>query len=160
MQKDLNTHFTVQPGADPEITAKILAELPSLQKDLGAEQKLAQLMPPPPAAQTEAQPPPFADAAAAIMRGGRKYTDVQAPILAIFVSPHNPAHLPVPADKRAEYIAFDQASMAAHANAFEKLKSAKVVIIPNADHYVFLSNEQEVEKDIRDFLATLNAQGN
>jgi hypothetical protein len=35
-----------------------------------------------------------------------------------------------------------------------------VVTLPNAGHYVFLSNEQEVEKDIKDFLATLIANGN
>ena len=39
-------------------------------------------------------------------------------------------------------------------------KSAKVVTLPNADHYVFFSNEQEVEKDIKDFLATLNTKEN
>jgi alpha-beta hydrolase superfamily lysophospholipase len=63
-------------------------------------------------------------------------------------------------DKKAEFIALDQAKSAAQAEAFEKLKSAKVVILPNADHYVFFSNEQEVEKDIKDFLATLNAEAN
>jgi hypothetical protein len=35
-----------------------------------------------------------------------------------------------------------------------------VVTLPNADHYVFFSNEQEVEKDIKDFLVTLNAKEN
>ena len=35
-----------------------------------------------------------------------------------------------------------------------------LAILPNADHYVFLSNEQEVEKDIKAFLATLNPEGN
>jgi non-heme chloroperoxidase len=66
----------------------------------------------------------------------------------------------MPEDKKAEFIAFDQAQSAAQAKAFEKLKSAKVVILPNADHFVFFSNEQEVEKDIRDFLAKLYPQAN
>jgi hypothetical protein len=35
-----------------------------------------------------------------------------------------------------------------------------VVILPDADHSVFLSNEQEVEKGIEDIVATLNAEGN
>jgi hypothetical protein len=35
-----------------------------------------------------------------------------------------------------------------------------VVTLPNADHYVFLSNEQEAEKDIKDFLATLIGKEN
>jgi non-heme chloroperoxidase len=63
-------------------------------------------------------------------------------------------------DKKAEYLAVDQANSAAQAKAFEKLNSAKVVIIPNADHFVFLSNKQEVEKDMKDFLATLKTEGN
>jgi pimeloyl-ACP methyl ester carboxylesterase len=62
-------------------------------------------------------------------------------------------------NKKAEYIALDQAISATQAKAFEKLKSAKVVILPNADHFVFLSNEQEVEKDMKDFLATLKTEG-
>jgi hypothetical protein len=33
-------------------------------------------------------------------------------------------------------------------------------MLPDANHFVFVSNEQEVEKDIKDFLATLNAEGN
>jgi hypothetical protein len=61
-------------------------------------------------------------------------------------------------EQKAEFIALDQAESAAQAKAFEKLKSAKVVLLPNADHFVFLSNEQEVEKDTRDFLATLYPQ--
>lgn len=52
------------------------------------------------------------------------------------------------------------AQVTVQARAFEKLKSAKVVIIPNADHYVFRSNEQEVEKDIKDFLSTIEAAEN
>jgi pimeloyl-ACP methyl ester carboxylesterase len=160
LQKDLNTYLTAGPGADPkEIIAKMLADLPSLQKDLEADQKMAQLMPPPPAAQANALPP-FANAAEAIMRGEQKYTNIQVPVLAIFASPHNPAHMPrIPDDKKAEFVALDQARSAAQAKAFEKLKSAKVVIIANADHFVFFSNEQEVEKDIKDFLSTLKAEG-
>ena len=63
-------------------------------------------------------------------------------------------------DKKAEYVALDQANSAAQAKAFERLQSAKVVILPNADHFVFFSNEQEVEKDMKDFLATLKTEGN
>lgn len=60
----------------------------------------------------------------------------------------------------AEVIALNQAESADQAKAFEKLKSAKVVIIPNANHYMFQSNEQEVEKDVKDFLGRLNQKGN
>jgi non-heme chloroperoxidase len=81
---------------------------------------------------------PFADAAAAIIMGEQKYTNIQAPILAIFASPHSAEHLPpMSDDKKSEFLAMDHAKSAAQAKAFEKLKSAKVVILPNADHFVF-----------------------
>ena len=66
----------------------------------------------------------------------------------------------MPDDKKSAFTALDQARTAVQAKAFEQLSSAKVVTLPNADHYVFLSNEQEVEKDIKDFLATLIAKEN
>jgi pimeloyl-ACP methyl ester carboxylesterase len=161
LQSDLNAFLAGRPGTDQkEIIAKMLTALPQLQKDLEADQKRAELLPTPPNPGTRTEPP-FAAAAAAIINGEQKYTNIQIPILAIFASPHNTARLPHMADdKKAEFIALDQAKSAAQAKAFEKLKSAKVVILPNADHYVFVSNEQEVEKDIKDFLATLNAEAN
>jgi pimeloyl-ACP methyl ester carboxylesterase len=161
LQRDLNAFLSGGPGTDQkEIIARMLAAIPQLQKDLEADQKRAELLPPPP--NPGKRPPlPFADAAAAITKGEQKYTNIQAPILAIFASPHSIAHLPpMPDDKKSEFLALDQAKSAAQAKAFEKLKSAKVVILPNADHFVFFSNEQEVEKDMKDFLATLKAEGN
>ncbi|MGB8031705.1 MAG: alpha/beta hydrolase [Terracidiphilus sp.] len=160
LQSDLNAFLADRPETDQkEIIATTLADLSQLQKDLESHQKMAELLPPPPNSTTRPEPP-FADAAAAIINGEQKYTNIQVPILAIFASPHSTARLPhMPEDKKAEFIALDQAKSAAQAKAFEKLKSAKMVILPNADHYVFLSNEQDIEKDMKDFLASLNARG-
>jgi len=155
LQHDLKTFLSDQPGTDQkEIIAKMLAEFPLLQKDLEASQKWLELTPPLDT-QTKAEPP-FSEAAAAIIMGEQKYTSVQAPILAIFASPHSTADMPRIADeKKSEWIALDRAKSSAQAKAFKKLKSAKVVILPNADHFVFFSNEREVEKDMKDFLSTL-----
>lgn len=139
-----------------KLRADLLAELAQLQKDLEVDKKRADLMPPPPPGQAGSEPP-SAKVGNAIIKGEEKYTDIQDPILAIFASPHNPANLPpLTADKKAEFLALDQARSAAQAKAFGKLKSAKVVILPNADHYVFFSNEQEVEKARKDFLASVD----
>jgi len=160
LKRALNAFLTAQSGADLKSTiastANVLSEIRLVQKDLETFQSQLELLPPPP--NSGAMPVvPFA--APAIIRGEQKYTNIQVPILAIFASPHSTAHLPqMPEDKKAEFIALDQAESAAQAKAFEKLKSAKVVILPNADHFVFFSNEQEVEKDIRNFLATLYPQ--
>jgi non-heme chloroperoxidase len=161
LQRDLNAFLSGGPGTDQkEIVGKMLVALPQLQKDLEADQKRAELLPPPPNP-GKRPAPPFADAAVAIIKGEQKYTNIQAPILAIFASPHSTAHLPpMPDDKKSAFTALDQARTAVQAKAFEQLSSAKVVTLPNADHYVFLSNEQEVEKDIKDFLATLIAKEN
>jgi non-heme chloroperoxidase len=161
LQSDLNAFLSGGPGTDQkEIVGKMLAALPQLQKDLEADQKRAELLPPPPNP-GKRPAPPFADAAAAIIKGEQKYTNIQAPILAIFASPHSTAHLPpMTDDKKSAFIALDQARTGVQAKAFEQLKYAKVVTFPNAEHYVFLSNEQEVEKDIKDFLATLIAKEN
>lgn len=157
LQHDLKTFLSDQPGTDQkEIVAKMLAEFPLLQKDFEAYQKWFELIPSPLNIQTKAEPP-FSEASAAIIMGEQKYTSVQAPILAIFASPHSTAQMPQISDeKKSEWIALDRAKSSAQAKAFKRLKSAKVVIIPNADHFVFFSNEREVEKDMKDFLSTLN----
>lgn len=157
MRKQLNAYLAAPAGTDQtKLIADLLAGLPQLQKDLEADKKRADLMSPRPPGQAGTEPP-SATVGNAIIKGKEKYTDIHVPILAIFASPHNPAHLPpIAADKKAEFLALDQARSAAQAKAFEKLKSAKVVILPNADHYVFFSNEQDVEKAMKDFLASVD----
>ena len=162
LKRALNAFLIAQSGADMKSilasTANVLSEIRLVQKDLETVQTRLKLLP----AAPDSGPGPVAPfSPSAIIRGEQKYTSIQVPILAIFANPHSTAHLPkMPEDKKAEFIAFDQAESAAQAKAFEKLKSAEVVILPNADHFVFLSNEQEVEKDIKGFLATLYPQAN
>jgi pimeloyl-ACP methyl ester carboxylesterase len=153
VQKQLSAYLSARVGTDQkQIIADLLLELPVLEKDLEADQKQDELMPP---GQTGHEPP-FAVAANAINKGEEKYTDLQVPILAIFACPHNPANLPPLApDKKAEFIALDQSRTEAQVKAFGRLQSAKVVVLPNADHFVFFSNEPEVEKAMKDFLGTL-----
>jgi non-heme chloroperoxidase len=152
VQKQLGEYLSASPGADRKrIIADLLSQLPLLQKGLEIDQKHDELMPDRPSERFDA---PIAEA---IHDGERKYTDLEVPILAIFANPHNPANYfpQVPQDKLAELIALDQAKTAAQVKAFEKLKSAKVVVLPNADHYVFFSNKQDVERTMKDFLNTL-----
>lgn len=154
VQKQLGAYLSAS-GADQEkIIDDLLSELPLLQRDLEADQKRDDLIPPQP--KQFGSEPPFARVANAIRRGEEKYTHLQVPILAIFACPHNPANLPkIAPDKKAELIALDQSSTEAQIKAFEKLKSAKVVVLPNANHFVFFSNEKDVERAMKDFLSTL-----
>ncbi len=89
--------------------------------------------------------------------GQRKYTEIKVPILAIFASPHKLEPMP-------EYDAAGRAAVARtmqdhttlHIKALEAgIPSAHVVIIPNADHFVYQSNEADVLREVNAFLATL-----
>jgi non-heme chloroperoxidase len=94
----------------------------------------------------------------ALMAGQRKYNDVRVPVLAIFASPadlgpyadHDP-------DGRAAFEAYDSALTEAQAGAVRAAApSAHVVFLPHANHAIFLSNEVDVLREMRNFLAALN----
>lgn len=94
--------------------------------------------------------------AAAVMAGVQKYTSIRVPILAIFALPHDPG--PAVINNPDQLAAFkDQEPIAeAQAKAFEKgLPSAKVVRIPDANHFVFTSNEADVLREMNAFIAGL-----
>jgi non-heme chloroperoxidase len=139
-QKQLSAYLAASFGADRRrIIADLLSQLPRLQEGLEADQKHDALYPDGPSPKQ-----PDAQIRQAILNGEKKYNELEVPILAIFANPHNPAnYLPhVTQEKLAALGALDQARTAAQARAFEKLKSAKVVVLPNASHYVSSSNEQ------------------
>ncbi|HEY4338523.1 MAG TPA: alpha/beta hydrolase [Steroidobacteraceae bacterium] len=90
----------------------------------------------------------------AINDGQRKFTKLDVPILAICAVP-----ISLGATKRTisgSLIATYEANQAAQVDAFERgVHSARVVRIRDADHYVFLSNEAEVIRDIEMFAEQL-----
>ena len=84
-------------------------------------------------------------ASAAIQAGTQRYTNIKSPALAIYATPKVGA----PADAAA-------LSKEACVKAFEKgAPSSRIVRLPGATHYLFISNEAEVLKEIRDFIAAL-----
>jgi non-heme chloroperoxidase len=93
----------------------------------------------------------------ALMAGQRKYTSVRVPLLAIFASPadlgpyadHDP-------EARAAFEAYDSALTEAQAKAVRAAApSAHVVFLPHANHAIFMSNEVDVLREMRSFLAGL-----
>jgi non-heme chloroperoxidase len=103
--------------------------------------------------------PPRTPIQAALNFGVEEYTKIPVPILAIFACPHNwdRAFQNDPAMK-AKRLEADIASCTAQADAFAAgVPSAHVVRIPNADHYVFNSNEAEVVREMNAFLSKLEA---
>ena len=92
----------------------------------------------------------------ATMTGGQKYTEIPLPILAIFAVPHIPP--PAIGTNPTALTAFE-AREEAVAKMFETaLPSARVVRLRHADHYVFLSNEADVLREMNAFLARLPLQ--
>jgi pimeloyl-ACP methyl ester carboxylesterase len=96
----------------------------------------------------------------AIITGEQKYTEIRVPVLAIYANPHDPSPYAydtfnTPAE-RAAAEAIPTAETEEQAMAFETgVPSARVVRVPHANHYVFLSNEADVLREMHTFLATL-----
>ena len=90
----------------------------------------------------------------AIFAGEEKYTEIPVPVLAIYAIPHSG----MPAMGRDEATlaaakARDNAKSEAQAKAFEKgVPTARVVRLPNADHFVFTSHEGDVLREMNAFL--------
>lgn len=132
--------------------AELLAKLPQLEKELHQEQKeIAGIPPDPPEPAHEFGP------GEAIELGVEKYSEIKAPVFAIFAVPHNPAAFAdYDASGRAAMAKYDLDTTTAQANAFEAgIPSARVVRIPNADHFVYKSNEADVLREMNAFLAKL-----
>lgn len=137
-----------------ELLANLVATLPRFEKDLAPYQARFAALP-------DSAPAP-ADTLAnrvdiAIFRGEQKFGRVTCPVLAIYADPHSyggrfkghPEALKAAQDK-------DQSETTAQANAFSQGNPQAVVVrIPNADHFIFRSNETEVRKALDDFIRTL-----
>ena len=82
----------------------------------------------------------------AIMGGMQKYTKIPVPILAIYALPHASSAPDAAAEQKGE----------AFAKAFERgVPTARVIRIPNADHFVFISHETDVLREMNAFIEGL-----
>jgi pimeloyl-ACP methyl ester carboxylesterase len=141
----------LQAGAvlEPKFVDDMLTSIDQLEKDMQEIKKaLAQQKPP--------YPPPPPPIGLAIHFGQQKYTQIPVPILAIAACPHNFDRVNATPEAKAAMVADDRVRCTAQANAFEAgVPTAHVVRLPNADHYVFNSNEADVLREMNTFLATL-----
>ncbi len=101
--------------------------------------------------------PPRSPVGAALNFGAEKYTSIPVPALAIIACPHDWSHFfPNDPQRRAARLAADTAACSARAESFARgVPIARVVRIPNADHYVYRSNEAQVIDEMKKFLSTL-----
>jgi non-heme chloroperoxidase len=96
----------------------------------------------------------------AISAGSRRFTEIRVPALALFASPHGlgPWTSAYP-DQQAAFEAFarfDQAMTERQARAFELgVPGARVVRLTNAGHYMFITQEADVLRELIAFLERL-----
>ena len=100
--------------------------------------------------------PPRSPISAALNFGMQTYTNIPVPVLAIYACPHNWDRLP-DSPRKTVLIADDKARCSAWAANFRRgVPSARIIVIPNADHYVYLSNDAQVVEEMNAFLKTLH----
>ncbi len=136
--------------ADALIDELMDADLPRIRRDLPSLKRVAQSGPP-------GRFPPIAQA---IFSGLEEFTMVRVPILAIFADPPADTTPPTAARRTAAQVAADdalakefvEAQIAATKRA---APGAHIVRLAHANHYVFLSNEDQVLNDIRGFIQAL-----
>lgn len=151
----------LEPGKRPPDPRPLLDELlqtslPELERTLRQIQERFKNAPPQPQTPAPARPP-IAPIVAAISRGSQRYTDIRAPVLAIYAfeavrgQDGSPARVAAEAQNQMKR---DQAA------AFKAgVRSARVVRLDNASHDVFRSNESEVRREIDDFIRSLPKPG-
>ena len=145
MHRDLSELATASPSRMKVLIAEMQATMPALQREL----KTLGDQPAGASDNPQAGPRRLRDRIeGAIFTSMRKYPGVDAPALAIFASPHACTGLCISPQYKAQ-----EASVAAQADAFEAgVPSARVVRIADANHYVFLSNEADVMRDMNAFM--------
>jgi non-heme chloroperoxidase len=99
---------------------------------------------------------------AVMLQGMKKYANIPVPALAIFAIPHAHAKWmtdsadPTVRDAAKAFWATEDALTTRQAMAFEDgVSTAHVVRLRAADHYVYLSNEADVLREMRAFISSL-----
>jgi non-heme chloroperoxidase len=101
--------------------------------------------------------PPRSPIGAAMNFEVEKYTSIPVPVLAIMACPHDWSHLfQNDPERRAARLAADTAACSARADSFAHgVPTARVVRVPNADHYLYRTNEAQVIDEMKKFLSTV-----
>lgn len=150
LRQELDTFLAAHTPNGPPM-AQLQADAARFEKDLATFRQNIALLPPCPRCDT--MPPTYAP----ITTGNEKFLTIHGPILAIFADPHDPG--PIFGNDlrgRAAFIANDAIETTKTVEAFQAaVPQARVVRIPNASHYIFISNEAQVISEIDNFLAAL-----
>ena len=96
----------------------------------------------------------------AVLAGSQRSSTIEVPALAIYASPHalGPWTEDAPEHRSAfeVFVRFDRATTERQANAFRRgVPQSRVVLLPNAHHFLFVTHQTEVVREIGAFIATL-----
>ncbi len=122
------------------------ADLPRIERDLREELKYTRgIVGRLPASSMPdlAQAP---DIRRAVMEGEQRYSEIRCPALAIFALPESVGSETHDREESTEQAQAIRAGIA----------GARVILLANASHYIFLSNEAEVLREIGSFIASLH----
>jgi pimeloyl-ACP methyl ester carboxylesterase len=149
VRRDLAELMTAPPSRTKVLIAEIQATMPALDRELDSLRKSQEGAPDGAPASRRTLRDRIEEA---IFTSMRKYPGVKAPALAIYASPHACTGFCITPQFKAQ-----EASVAAQANAFEAgTPSARVVRIAGAQHYVFMSNEADVIREMNAFMDGLH----
>ena len=122
------------------------ADLPRIERDLRRELTYTREMAgrlPASGLPDLAQPP---DIRRAVIEGEQKYSDVRCPVLVIFALPWGAASETHDREETTDQAQAIQAG----------ISGARVILLANASHYIFQSNEADVLREINSFVASLH----
>jgi pimeloyl-ACP methyl ester carboxylesterase len=147
------------PGGTPPDDMKktldgLIASLKLVEREVIEQRAAMEDMPPPPGPRSPAPP-----VGTAIMTGQQRFTKINAPALFIYASPHDLGQMMKDNPKaRAAMEARDKITTERQIAAVKReVPEAHVVVIPNANHYLFRTNEADVLREMNNFIATLPA---
>jgi pimeloyl-ACP methyl ester carboxylesterase len=135
---------------DSLLSVILQTDLPVLQRGLtGMQEAVRQL---PPVVHGSLMPPPTTGIAKAIDDGRQRYSTIGAPILAIFAIRNPPAGVGTDSAATRRFL---QTYSDFPGRFARGLPQARVVVIPNGEHFVFRSNPAEVLAEMRAFIDQL-----
>ena len=155
LKRKLERLLSGSPQEQKVVISDLLeSDLAQFQKDLRARQKELEAAVRP-GALSQGPAVSVKTPSQAIFAGQQKYSNIPAPVLAFYAIPHDRFARISDPEERAAAEAKDTEDTSAQAKAFEAgVPSARIVRLPHASHYVFISNEADV---LRELVAFVNA---
>lgn len=133
---------------DTIFTALLNQDLTSVRRDLTEMQRMLSQFTP----GTQVSPPVQTGIEGAIDDGGQRYTNIHGPVLAIYALANPPVGVGTDSQVTRNWIAHDRGAVGTFSRG---VPQAQIVLLPNANHFVFNSNPREVLANMRAFIDRL-----